>query len=197
MADLHWFPFFAKDWLSSPSVQRMTPEQRGAYIQLLAIAWSAAGPSLPSIPADDDSLAVMSGLGSRWKKVGGLVRAQFFQRDDLLLNAKLTDVWNEQQARHAKAVERARKGGKGKAASSRLQAPDKQASSVLATNHSSMDMVLENQKDSLPRGAGAPAPDGPRPAPAAETPTRDVRNPGGMTRLLDVLRPIIGPEAAT
>lgn len=38
------FPFYAKDWKSSLTVRRMTPEQRGYYIQLLAEAWDSSEP---------------------------------------------------------------------------------------------------------------------------------------------------------
>ena len=57
------FQFYAKDWLSSPRVQLMTPSQRGAYIQLLAYCWDSGDCSLPD---DDIKLAALSGLGQEW-----------------------------------------------------------------------------------------------------------------------------------
>lgn len=113
-AELHWFPFFVKDWLSSPARMAMLPEQRGAYFDLLAIAWGN-GEKEPSLPADDATLAALSGLGKRWAKLGPLVRAQFDERDDLLHNAKLSAVWLEQHDKHARAIARASAGGKAKA----------------------------------------------------------------------------------
>lgn len=114
MADLHWFPFFAGDWLSSPARMAMLPEQRGAYIDLLAVAWGD-GSAEPSLDADDRKLAAQSGLGARWKRLGTFVRDQFTERDGRLYNAKLSSVWHESQQRHGKAVVRASAGGKAKA----------------------------------------------------------------------------------
>ncbi len=111
MANMPWFPFFWKDWLASSAHAAMLPEQRGAYIDLLARAWDNDDEA-PSLPADDASLASLSGLGKRWKKLGALVRAQFEERNGRLYNAKLTDVWNEQRARYEKAVERGKTGAK-------------------------------------------------------------------------------------
>lgn len=114
MTELHWFRFYAKDWLSSPAVTMMTPEQRGAYVHLLALAWGD-GSIEPSLPANDASLAQMSGLGPRWKKQSALIVEQFDRVGDRLVNAKLTDVWREGQEQHEKAVAKGRKGGLTKA----------------------------------------------------------------------------------
>lgn len=108
-AELHWFPFFAKDWLSSPARMAMSPEQRGAYIDLLAIAWGN-GEFEPGLPDDDPSLARLSSLGTKWKRLGGIIRAQFVFRDGMLRNERLSVVWYEQQRKHGKAVERGRIG---------------------------------------------------------------------------------------
>jgi uncharacterized protein YdaU (DUF1376 family) len=112
MAELHWFPFFAKDWIASRARALMSHEQRGVYLDLLAIAWDD-GSVEPSLPADDASLASMAGLSvARWQKIAPLVRAQFVERDWRLYNAKLSDVWQDQQAKHAAVVKKAQKGGK-------------------------------------------------------------------------------------
>lgn len=154
MADLHWFPFFAKDWLSSAAVSRMLPEQEGAYIRLLAIMWVASGDTEPHLPNDDAALAQMSRLGKRWKKLGQLIRAQFVERDGLLYNEVLSEVWQEQQGRHAKAVDRARKAGK---ASGQRRANNKPTPSSPQANYSGMVMDLGSRKDSLKGSAAAPA----------------------------------------
>lgn len=171
MADLHWFPQYAERWLSSKAINQMLPEQEGAYFRLLNIMWLGAKAGEPSLPAEDDALAVMSRLGKRWKKLGPLIRRQFVERDGVLYNEVLSEVWRDQTARHARAVERARKGGKArrKSASSRLQGHSK-------TTDTGIDIVLENQKDSLSMGAGALAPSG---APPQEHAVREVRNGGG------------------
>ncbi len=115
MAELHWFPFFAKDWLSSDARLSMTPEQRGAYIDLLAVAW-AEGDVEPSLSCDDSILATQSGLAKRWRVIGPLIRAQFSERNSRLYNAKLSEVWTASQANHEKAVERGKKSAKARSA---------------------------------------------------------------------------------
>lgn len=104
-ASLPWFPFFPKDWLSSQQITQMAPAQRGAFIQLLALAWGE-GDADPSLPADDATLSVLSGLASDSLP---LVRSQFTERNGRLYNPKLSEVWRDQQERHRKAVEKATK----------------------------------------------------------------------------------------
>lgn len=132
MAELHYFSFFVPDWLSSPAIAAMLPEQEGAYVRLLIISWGN-GSVEPSLPVDDATLAKLSRLGGRWKKLGPLVRAQFQERDGRLYNAKLTEVWNQCQENHRVAVARASKGGKAKAENARkklLEAESEAASST-------------------------------------------------------------------
>jgi uncharacterized protein YdaU (DUF1376 family) len=116
MADsLPWFPVYRSDWMDSVSIAAMLAEQEGAYWRLLVISWGD-GSTEPSLPTDDDSLAVMSKLGARWKKLGRAVRAQFQERDGRLYNAKLSSVWLDQQHKHAAAVTKGAKGGHRRAA---------------------------------------------------------------------------------
>lgn len=114
MAELFWFPWLAKEWLSSPVRMAMLPEQRGAYVDLLCVAWGR-GDVDPSLPNDDAQLAAQSGLGIRWKKLGPLIRAQFEVRGNRLVSPWLSSVWLEQQGKHAVVVEKASKGGRAKA----------------------------------------------------------------------------------
>ncbi len=188
MTNMPWFPFFWKDWLASSAHAAMLPEQRGAYIDLLARAWDNDDEA-PSLPADDASLASLSGLGKRWKKLGALVRAQFEERNGRLYNAKLTDVWNEQRARYEKAVERGKTGAKARI--DRLknkQRPSREQADSVSTQ--SQDQVEHTEVDTeeavrpepltgsvLPASApGALAPEGAR-APADGT-TLPWRNAG-------------------
>lgn len=117
MADLHYFPLFASDWLSSEAITLMKPEQEGAFIRLLIVAWNSS--ELPcSLPNDEVTLAHLSRLGKRWKKLGPLVRAQFVEVEGdptRLRNPKLWDVYVTSIAKHEKAVARGRAGGKAKA----------------------------------------------------------------------------------
>jgi uncharacterized protein YdaU (DUF1376 family) len=89
------FPFYSRDWLAGQGTTAMTPEQKGAFIDLLAHAHQSRPPC--TLPDDDDVLAKLSGLGAaRWKKVGSLVRAQFLRGPDgLLRNRKQWGIYQE------------------------------------------------------------------------------------------------------
>lgn len=115
MAELHWFPFYAQDFLTSEGVLCMTPEQIGAYVTLLCVAWGD-GTRPPSLPDDDVALGKLSRLGKRWARGRELIRGQFRQDEEgRLVNVRLSEVWQEQQDKHDKAVRRASAGGKAKA----------------------------------------------------------------------------------
>ena len=83
------FQFYAKDWLASSAVRRMTLSERGAYIDLLAHAWNEG-----SIPNDAESLSSMLGVSKRvWKTVARRVLARFTDRGDgTLVNEKQEGV---------------------------------------------------------------------------------------------------------
>ena len=46
------FQFYVKDWLTSPTVRKMTPHHRGIYIDLLAAAWNSDEPGTLPLPLD-------------------------------------------------------------------------------------------------------------------------------------------------
>ncbi len=170
MADLYWFPFFCRDWLSSPARLAMLPEQRGAYIDLLALAWGN-GSEQPSLPADDVTLAALSGLGARWKRLGPLIRAQFMEGQGRLYNEKLTEVWHEQQSKHDKAVERGKIGGRAKAAKRKTGSSSTREEAVANLYQSESEEAVEPFTKALPASApiGALALEGARaPALAAD-----------------------------
>jgi uncharacterized protein YdaU (DUF1376 family) len=183
MAELHWFPFFVSDWLSSRAVIRMTAEQRGAYVHLLALAW-ADGEVEPSLDASPTELAALSGLGKRWAKLSPLIVAQFEERGGRLYNAKLSEVWHEQQKRHGMAVYNGRKGAAKRAANRKGGSSPAQATLAngLQQSESESERVLVEPTAltsiSPPKalGVGTPRP--------AEMPVdRDVRNAGfGLIR---------------
>lgn len=104
------FDFFPEDWLTSPRVLAMLPEQEGAYIHLLAIIANTEG---CCIAADDHSLAVASRLHARWKKLGAPVRDCFTpcpEHADRITNEKL---WQVRQERIAFGQERSESGMRG------------------------------------------------------------------------------------
>lgn len=63
MADYPYMPWYVGDDLSDPRYMVMTTEQFGAAMRLRGAIWRAEGDGLPD---DDDTLAILSGLGARW-----------------------------------------------------------------------------------------------------------------------------------
>ena len=200
MAELHWFPAYVGEWLGSRAISMMLPEQEGAYWRLLNLAWGN-GESEPSLPSDDEALARMSRLGARWKRLGGLVRAQFQERDGKLYNAKLSEVWREAQAKHDSAVSNGRNGGRKKAAN-RKQKASPPTDSLAETGGKSLaePYQLQSQlqgavdKSSKELCLPAPAPGGALSAEAPRLPGAvDVRNPcTAPAPLADVLDSFAG-----
>jgi uncharacterized protein YdaU (DUF1376 family) len=97
--DAPWFQFYAKDWLADEACTLMTPEVKGAYIDLLARAWASDPPC--TLPDDDEALAKLSGLGVRWPQVAAQVRTQFEALDGRLRARKLVPIHAEMVAQHA------------------------------------------------------------------------------------------------
>lgn len=75
---LEYFPFFPKNWLSSPAITLMSPEEEGAYIRLLAHCWDSED---CAIPGDDKSLAKLSRLGERWLSDGSAIAERNLVRE--------------------------------------------------------------------------------------------------------------------
>lgn len=98
MAEFPYFPLYWKDWLTGEGTCSMTPEQKGAFVDLLCHAWEAKPPC--TLPDDERLLASWSGLGiARWRTVGALVRAQFVVLPDgRLQNPKQAEVRAEFEA---------------------------------------------------------------------------------------------------
>lgn len=110
-----WFPFYAADWRLSNTVRAMTYEQRGLYVELLAIAWDD-GIEAPSLPDDATRLAMLTGLGKRWAKIGQPVLTLCWSLDGgRWTNERLTKVWEIQRAKYALRSEVGRLGGIAKA----------------------------------------------------------------------------------
>lgn len=87
-----YFPLYAKDWLVATAT--LTPEQKGALIDLLAHAWYGDPPC--TLPDDDEVLAKLSQLGSkRWARNAPAVRARFERADGRLRSAELAVRYDE------------------------------------------------------------------------------------------------------
>jgi uncharacterized protein YdaU (DUF1376 family) len=54
MNSLPYLKFYPADWLADRQVRTMSPEARGVYWDLLAVAWNEGG-----IPSDPDELAAL------------------------------------------------------------------------------------------------------------------------------------------
>jgi len=181
-AELYYFAFHAKDWLSSRSVRRMSSAERGDFIDLLCLAWGN-GMAEPSLESDD--------FGTASKRV----KDQFSGRNGRFYNEKLSRVWGESQQRHSQAVRRGKASGKARRDRKRLQTVSKPSRNQV--EQPPLDMGIESSKDSLSRGAGAPALASASPAlPAAENSAR--REGGGMALVLDIMAGMgLKPKAAT
>jgi uncharacterized protein YdaU (DUF1376 family) len=94
------FMFDVDAWLSSTAIAAMSAEQERAYLRLLLHMWKQDDCGLPD---DQELLAGLSTLGERWATVGARVRAQFFEKDGRLYNARLLEEWGYQQEFHAKS----------------------------------------------------------------------------------------------
>lgn len=105
------FQFYPGDWLSSTAITLMSPAEEGAYIRLLAIAWTSNDCGLPD---DDEQLAVLSRLNRTWKNSANRLRQQFVARDGRIFNPRLLEVraaaenWHEKQKESGEAGARKR-----------------------------------------------------------------------------------------
>lgn len=120
MAELHYFPLLAGDWLSGEATTLMTAEQEGAFVRLLCHAWLTKHECACSLPDDDTAIAQMARLTpARWRKVGGLIKAQFKPVPDApgrLRNRKQWSVYETSLEKHERRVNAGREGARARAA---------------------------------------------------------------------------------
>jgi len=109
------FQFYVKDWLSSPNVMMMTPEQRGCYIQLLAFSW----PNGIHMPGGMNRalLGQLAGIADsgRWDEISTPVLAQFEVETDArgdvrLAHPKLKEQYKSLDNYHKMQQDKAKKG---------------------------------------------------------------------------------------
>ena len=82
----------------------MSLEQRGALEELLDAAWLDGG----RLPANDSTLAVLSGAGPRWPTIGPAVLTAFFVREgDFFVSPELTEQHAQAQQFVAEQVRKA------------------------------------------------------------------------------------------
>ena len=113
------FQFYPGDWLSSPRVMLMTPEQEGAYVRLLCYDWSNDG-----IPDDDRALSALSRLGEGWFNGGSRgvrecfishpKKPGFLTNDRLLKEREKQQNWREKSREGGVKSAESRRSKKGK-----------------------------------------------------------------------------------
>jgi len=153
------FLFYVEDWLSSTAIDLMTAAEERGYLRLLLHAWKNPDCGLPN---DDRVLAHLSKLERAWQTgSGAVIRAEFFEKDGRLFNARLV-----KERENQKAVRQARSGaGKAGAESrwhgKRMALPmatvsqtawqnDASSSSISSTNtNTKSDVEFEAEKNRL------------------------------------------------
>jgi uncharacterized protein YdaU (DUF1376 family) len=86
------FNAYPNNWLGSARVASMLPEQEGAYFRLLCYQWNSED---QTIPANDEDLANLSRLNSRWATLGSKVRACFDPLPDNPAALRNERLWHE------------------------------------------------------------------------------------------------------
>lgn len=103
------FQFYVNNFLGSSRVMLMAPDSVGGYVFLLAAAWNSADCGLPN---DDEKLAVLSRLGSRWgDECGKEIRACLFEYEGKMYSRRLLCVRKAQIERREKAKKAGIKSG--------------------------------------------------------------------------------------
>lgn len=150
MAKSPAFQFYPKDWFTSKKVMRMTPEQRGGYINLLAHEWLEDDCSLPD---DDNELAFLSGLNSRWPECSKIIRKCFEKRGDKLYNLRLLEEVRKQESFRKQCSDAGKKSAEvrknkelSKVGSTDVQGGCNSSSSVCSLQSSSLSSITSSKK---------------------------------------------------
>jgi uncharacterized protein YdaU (DUF1376 family) len=100
--ELPFFNFYPGDWLASGTRAVFTPEQRGAFFDLLCHEWMQPDCMLPT---DEAVLAAYSGLGDRFAAVGRtVVERAFNKKGERLFNKRLMEMRRIAEGRVRQAV---------------------------------------------------------------------------------------------
>lgn len=106
------FQFYARDWLSSSKVQRMSMTERGVYQTLLAFEWLDG-----SLPTDMKQLAAMVGMkASQFQRMwsSGALCECFVERDGRFVNERLESERQKQRDFRRRQSDNGSKGGRPK-----------------------------------------------------------------------------------
>lgn len=163
------FLLFVDDWLSSASIEAMTPAEEGAYTRLLCRAWQQADCGLPN---DDEALARLSRLGQAWfAGSGAKIRQCFFENGSRLFNARLLREREHQQSYRERIT-----GARRKAACQRWQkgqdasAVQLQSKSNACGMHLNHNPNLKFKDSSIEEAKASSHPDRPNPDPGTADP---------------------------
>jgi uncharacterized protein YdaU (DUF1376 family) len=177
---LPYFPFNAADWVSSPTVMMMTPAERGAYIQLLALAWLDKD---CGIPDDDLLLARLAGFQTSDGASLNLVRRCFVKHPSVpnkLINERLYQEWLRAERLREQQVERGKRSaqtrGQGNAGSTTVEPRLSRGSTPVqppfnAGSTSESESESENESERAVAREAAAAADARPPRNAETTPT--------------------------
>jgi uncharacterized protein YdaU (DUF1376 family) len=102
------FQFYVRDWRSSPTVRRMTREQKGDFIEMLAASWDQEEPG--TLPVDFETAAKICGISVRSFRKFVDSFPELWQIDGgRLANPKLRAQWKELLQRKQKQADAARR----------------------------------------------------------------------------------------
>jgi uncharacterized protein YdaU (DUF1376 family) len=88
------FQFYVKDWMTSPTVLRMTHAERGIYVWLLCVSWNGDEPG--TLPLPLQLTARCAGLDTRVVKNFLRKYPNSFQKQgNHLINHKLAEQWRD------------------------------------------------------------------------------------------------------
>lgn len=170
------FQFYPGDWLSSPAVMLMTPEQEAAYLRLLCYDWMSDG-----IPDDDASLAVLSRLGEGWfNHASRVIRSCFNQhpsKSGFLTNPRLQSEREKQDEWREKSRLGGIKSAKSRACKASRVVQPKVNRTVEPKGNSSTSSSSSNITPIVPKGTdGESLPKSPLPERWRNIPKIDRRN---------------------
>lgn len=110
--------FWVDRWTGS-SAWELDMEPRGLYREMLSQAWRRKA----QLPANFDTIRKITGCKpDEWARCWPQVSRYWREQDGVLVNDTQLEVYREAVAKAAKAVERARKGGRAAARNRRAQA---------------------------------------------------------------------------
>lgn len=169
-----WFKFYATDWLADSTVMGMTAEERGVYIQLLAIDWNEGGVRSPI-----ESLALICRASP--EVVKGVLERSFNDRStsvqrpinerstgefpsvetrSLWVNPKLEKLREDAAAAHAQRVAAGKASAQSRGGQQIMPLNDRSTDAQRPLNESESESESESERSIIPpcppSGGGKP-----------------------------------------